>query len=468
MNHPERNAGIGQGIGEQHRLRVGHGKTQQQPAKHCRGDRVHSWSERKQAKQEERCRCEFDKRITQRDSDTAIAASSLQQNPAQDRYVVPTANLREAMRAAGAGHDDGFVLRQAADADVQEAAESQSGKHCKDGEKHSHAFRQYRGRIGYSEFMTTPATTSSDEATAAAGRVFAQAVAIMARLRAPGGCPWDREQSFDSIRKYTLEETYEVLDAIERRNWQDLKEELGDLLLQVLFYAQMAAEPGYFSIVEVIEGLNRKLVRRHPHVFGEAASIEAGNAASAGMETDGIDANQVLRNWEVIKRAERAADTSEFASVLDSVPRTFPALMEAAKIGGKAAKSGFDWPDVEGVLEKLQEEISELRAEIAKPTLNVGLLSDLKQEESGIDRVAAELGDVLFTVVNLARHLGVDPELALRQTNRKFRDRFAAMERSAQLPLQQLGAEELEDLWSQAKRGEATVAESQKSAGDGR
>ena len=134
-----------------------------------------------------------------------------------------------------------------------------------------------------------------------AGRNFAEAVAIMARLRAPGGCPWDREQTFDSIRKYTLEETYEVFDAIERRNWTDLKEELGDLLLQVLFYSEMAAEAGDFTIAEVIDGLNRKLVRRHPHVFGDEASAAAGNVAE-GLVTDGIDAKQVLRNWDQIDR----------------------------------------------------------------------------------------------------------------------------------------------------------------------
>src|SRR5277367_7051312 len=135
-------------------------------------------------------------------------------------------------------------------------------------------------------------SANPDDASARAGQVFAKAVAIMARLRGPGGCPWDREQSFDSIRTYTVEETYEVLDAIERRNWSDLKEELGDLLLQVLFYAEIAAEPGYFTISEVIDGLNCKLIRRHPHVFGDEASIAAGNSAP-GMETSGIDANQV-------------------------------------------------------------------------------------------------------------------------------------------------------------------------------
>ncbi|HUA96717.1 MAG TPA: MazG family protein, partial [Terracidiphilus sp.] len=144
------------------------------------------------------------------------------------------------------------------------------------------------------------------EATTAPGPVFAEAAAIMHRLRAPGGCPWDREQTFDSIRKYTLEETYEVFDAIERRDWPALKDELGDLLLQVLFYSEMASQDGHFTIDDVIAGLNRKLIRRHPHVFGEAAAAEAGNSA-AGLETNGIDAHQVLRNWEEIKKLEKSS-----------------------------------------------------------------------------------------------------------------------------------------------------------------
>ncbi len=274
---------------------------------------------------------------------------------------------------------------------------------------------------------------------ASAGEAFAEAVAIMARLRGPAGCPWDREQSFDSIRKYTLEETYEVLDAIERRNWPDLKEELGDLLLQVLFYAEMAAEPGYFTIAEVIETLNRKLIRRHPHVFGDAASIAAGNLSSPDMETSGIDAHQVLRNWEQIKRPEKAIAETAPASLLGSVPRSFPALMEAAKLGSKAAKIGFDWPDADGVFAELHSAITE-RGE----------------KESAEDPVANELGDLLFTVVNLARRLGVDPELSLRQTNQKFRQRFAAMESATDRPLDRQSPDQLEALWAEAKASEAS------------
>jgi nucleoside triphosphate diphosphatase len=275
-----------------------------------------------------------------------------------------------------------------------------------------------------------------------AGQNFVEAVAIMARLRAPGGCPWDREQTFDSIRKYTLEETYEVFDAIERRNWTDLKEELGDLLLQVLFYSEMASEAGDFTIVDVIEGLNRKLIRRHPHVFGDEAAAAAGNAAE-GLATEGIDAGQVLRNWEQIKQLEKNSQAKDEAlqGRLDSVPRALPALFEATKLGSKAAKVGFDWPDVRGLFDKVQEEVGELEAELAAPEIEV-------------DKVTSEMGDLLFTVVNLARHLHVDPEFALRGTNAKFRRRFAAMETASDSPLEELSAPSLEKLWNVVKEQE--------------
>ena len=179
-----------------------------------------------------------------------------------------------------------------------------------------------------------------------------RAAAIMAKLRAPGGCPWDREQTFDTIKRHTLEETYEVFDAIERRDWPALKDELGDLLLQVLFYAEMAEEAGYFTLRDVAENLSEKLIRRHPHVFGE---VEA------------EDADAVLRNWEQIKAEEkRAANKVERPeSMLDDVPRTMPAMLEAAKLGSKAAKVGFDWPSVDGLFDKLAEETAELQAELA-------------------------------------------------------------------------------------------------------
>ena len=283
--------------------------------------------------------------------------------------------------------------------------------------------------------------------TAEAAQVFGESVAIMARLRGPDGCPWDRQQSFDSIRKHTLEETYEVLDAIERRDWANLKEELGDLVLQVLFYAQMASElapeDGGFSIAGVLEGLNRKLIRRHPHVFGDAASAAAGNVAAAeaveAVEGDSSEAAaKVLRNWEQIKAAEKkaVAEDASGASLLDGVMRAQPALAEAGKLGSKAAKVGFDWPEWRGLLAKVHEETAEL----------VEAVEAGKQAE-----VEAELGDLLFTVVNLGRHLHVDGEMALRGTNLRFRQRFRAMEQMTERPLSELGPEELEALWVRAK-----------------
>jgi XTP/dITP diphosphohydrolase/ATP diphosphatase len=273
--------------------------------------------------------------------------------------------------------------------------------------------------------MATPAPEAL-KADAPKADPLAEAIAIMARLRGPGGCPWDREQTFDSIKRHTLEETYEVFDAIERRAWPDLKDELGDLLLQVLFYAQMASEAGYFTIHDVAENLNAKLIRRHPHIFGD---VEA------------TDANAVLRNWEQIKQTEKAASATKPTGLLDDVPRTMPAMLEAGKLGSRTAKVGFDWPDSTGLFDKLHEEIGELKAELAPP-------------EPRQSAVEAELGDLLFTAVNLARHLNVDPESALRATNAKFRRRFAAME-SAAGSREALAAStpaELDTLWNQAKK----------------
>ncbi|HZD51105.1 MAG TPA: nucleoside triphosphate pyrophosphohydrolase, partial [Silvibacterium sp.] len=223
---------------------------------------------------------------------------------------------------------------------------------------------------------------------------------------------------------------------------------LGDLLLQVLFYAQMASEAGSFTIEDVIAGLNRKLIRRHPHVFGEAAASEAGNSATGldlGLETNGIDARQVLHNWEEIKKLEQSARPAPEGRAqegrLDAIPRSMPALSEAAKLGSKAAKSGFDWPDVSGLMDKLREETAELEAE-------------LPHAAESQEAVSEELGDLLFTAVNLARHLKIDPELALRDTNAKFRRRFRAMELASPFPLEELSAGQLESLWNQAKLDE--------------
>jgi ATP diphosphatase len=276
--------------------------------------------------------------------------------------------------------------------------------------------------------MAIPAPEKSQlEAASSAPDPLSEAIAIMARLRGPDGCPWDREQTFDSIKRHTLEETYEVFDAIERRAWPDLKDELGDLLLQVLFYAQMAAEAGYFTIQDVASNLNAKLIRRHPHIFG-------------GAQATSSDA--VLRNWEQIKQSEKKTSATPQSSMLDDIPRAMPAMLEAGKLSSRAAKVGFDWPDADGLFEKLHEEIGELKAELAS--------SSGSQSTPAIE---AELGDLLFTTVNLARHLKVDPESALRATNAKFRRRFTAMESAAggrdalaaSTPL------ELDNLWNQAK-----------------
>jgi MazG family protein len=289
----------------------------------------------------------------------------------------------------------------------------------------------------------------TDPARAAA--LFEQSVSIMARLRAPGGCPWDREQSFDSIRKYTLEEAYEVFDAIERRDFPHLAEELGDLMLQVLFYAEMAANEGHFSIADVLDHLNRKLIRRHPHVFGEEASRAAGNEAVVDPAVEGSSA-RVLRNWEEIKAAEKSGKrVSEGPkSRLDSVQRAMPALAEASKLGAKAAKSGFDWPHWRDLLPKLAEETAELEAEATA----------VEKSGSAPDKAAveAELGDLLFTVVNLGRHLEVDAEMALRGCNLRFRQRFREMELISEKPLEDLKPEELEALWVEAKRKLANPA----------
>jgi nucleoside triphosphate diphosphatase len=300
------------------------------------------------------------------------------------------------------------------------------------------------------ESPNAPPSAPKPTNPAQAAELFEQSVAIMARLRAPGGCPWDREQTFDSIRKYTLEEAYEVFDAIELRDFAHLAEELGDLLLQVLFYAEMAANEGLFTIDEVIDHLNRKLIRRHPHVFGDEASRAAGNRADVDAEVQG-SAAAVLRNWEEIKAAEKsapgtAADSpadgagNQSPSRLDGVLRALPALAEAAKLGAKAQKSGFDWPTWRDLLPKLAEETAELEAEAAS--------SDPARQPA----IEAELGDLLFTVVHLGRHLGVDAEMALRKCNLRFRRRFYEMELTSKRPLEELAPEELEALWAQAKQ----------------
>jgi len=289
------------------------------------------------------------------------------------------------------------------------------------------------------------------------GERFERAVAIMARLRAPGGCPWDREQTFDTIKQYTLEETYEVLEAIENRDWDELTGELGDLLLQVLFYAEMAREDGHFSVDDVLDRLSTKLVRRHPHVFGE---VKAETSA------------QVLRNWEAIKQQERQqreparqAEDEKPKSILDGVSSAMPALLEGLKLSNKAAHVGFDWPNIEALFDKLKEEIEELRHEVNQipPPGPVpigrgiaGARGQLLPEELKA-RLEDEVGDLLFVLVNVARYLNVDPESSLRKTNRKFRRRFRYVEealRKAGKTPEEASLDEMEAHWQTSKNDE--------------
>ncbi len=277
----------------------------------------------------------------------------------------------------------------------------------------------------------------------------------MARLRAPGGCPWDREQTFDTIKRYTLEETYEVLEAIDNRDWKELTGELGDLLLQVLFYAEMAEEQGSFTIDDVLDALSNKLVHRHPHVFGD---------------TKADDSAQVLKNWEAFKAEEKRKNLpnngenlqTSPALLLEGVSSRMPALQEAHKISSKAAHVGFDWPEVQGLFEKLTEETRELQEHLAglPPT---GSRSSAKPEIPAElrEHVEGEVGDLFFVLVNIARYLSVDPESALRKTNRKFRRRFGWMEeqlREQGRTLEQATLEEMEALWQQAKTLEVAEA----------
>lgn len=285
------------------------------------------------------------------------------------------------------------------------------------------------------------------------GDKFERAVSIMARLRAPGGCPWDREQTFDSIKPYTLEETYEVFEVIENRDWQELPGELGDLLLQVLFYAEMAKEGGHFSIDDVLERLSTKLVDRHPHVFGEVKADTAG---------------EVVRNWEALKKQEAEKKEpkrkSQNDSILSGVSRAMPAMLEATKLSRKAASVGFDWPNISGIFDKLDEEVAELKTDISElpqPIKPAGAYASARTHPVAPElqeHIEGEIGDLFFVLVNLARFLEVDPESALRRTTRKFRTRFQSMEAAAReqgLKIEDMNIEQMEELWQQSKKLEA-------------
>jgi len=261
------------------------------------------------------------------------------------------------------------------------------------------------------------------------GPRFERLVEIMRQLRGPEGCPWDREQDLKSLQPMLIEEVYEVVDAVDMGDFEGLKEELGDLLLHVVFHAELGREQGRFDIDDVLETIAEKLVRRHPHVFGDDTVS---------------DSSEVLDSWEAIKKREKALNrTRKTDSVLDGIPTRLPALNEAHKISSRVARQGFDWPDLEGVLGKLAEEIAEL-----------GEATRIEDAASRKREAEAEIGDILFVVVNLARHLGVDSEVALNRSNRKFRGRYRyiedALARSGRTP-EDATPEEMECLWQEAK-----------------
>jgi tetrapyrrole methylase family protein / MazG family protein len=279
----------------------------------------------------------------------------------------------------------------------------------------------------------------------AAGVWFAKLVALQERLCAPGGCPWDREQTHASLRKYLIEEAYEVLDAMQSGDSQEFASELGDLLLQIVFHSVLAEVAGTFTIRDVIEAIYTKMVRRHPHVFGD------GKASTAGA---------VLKKWEEIKAQERAqkkgANAKEQAaeSVLSGIPASLPAVLEAYQLTRRASRIGFDWDNLQGIFEKLEEEKRELAE----------LMSDSgKKPQNGSVRTEEEVGDLLFAAINVARFLGVDPEIALKKANRKFKTRFQWMEAAAMSENKRLAdvpRDRMEDLWNEAKKAATSAAKS--------
>lgn len=253
------------------------------------------------------------------------------------------------------------------------------------------------------------------------GTSFEAFAEIVAHLRAPNGCPWDREQTHESLRKHLLEESYEAISAIDSRDSTDMREEFGDLLLQIVLQSQIANEEGQFNVNQVIQGIHSKIVRRHPHVFGD-------------LELEGVQG--VLANWEKLKEQERGK-RKEGKGLLDGVPVALPALSQAQEYQDRAARVGFDWPEIEGVLEKIAEEIEEVK------------------RATDEEQLAAEIGDLLFALVNLARWKRVDAESALRETNMKFKKRFAHVEQGAKKQgrdLSALSLDEMESLWQEAKR----------------
>ncbi len=294
-----------------------------------------------------------------------------------------------------------------------------------------------------------------------AGEWFAKLVALQARLRAPNGCPWDREQTHASLRKFLIEETYEVLDAMESSDPHEFASELGDLLLQITFHSILAEETGAFAISDVIESIHSKMVRRHPHVFGDAKAK---------------DSAAVLKNWEQIKAAERAGANGKEGkpgkagksakagsatdaraateSILSGVPRSLPGVLEAYQLTRRAAHIGFDWDNLAGIFEKLEEEKREILASLESSASPSSAAGRREKAAPVSPHLEEEVGDLLFAAVNVARFLGADPEIALKKANRKFQSRFQWMEAVALAegrPLAELPRERMEELWNLSK-----------------
>lgn len=271
------------------------------------------------------------------------------------------------------------------------------------------------------------------------GEWFEKLVAVQARLRAPDGCPWDREQTHATLRTYLIEEAYEVLEALESGDDAKFAEEMGDLLLQIVFHSQIAREEGRFTVADVIREIHDKMVRRHPHVFGEKSAK---------------DAAEVLKNWEQLKKEERSAAAKKNGggkkteSLMDGVSKALPATLEGLQLARRAARIGFDWESADGVFEKMKEEAEELRRELAGGEKGSARAEDARAEE--------EMGDLLFATVNLARWLEVDPEIALKKANAKFSKRFRVMEALAAKSgkaLADVPRDGMERLWEEAKVG---------------
>ena len=305
------------------------------------------------------------------------------------------------------------------------------------------------GRVGTSSDVRKRSKVIGAHGRESAGEWFEKLVALQTQLRTPGGCPWDREQTHESLRKYLVEETYEVLDAMEAGDAREFASELGDLLLQVVFHSVLAEEAKRFTITDVIESIHSKMVRRHPHVFGD---VKATTSA------------EVLKNWEQLKAGERAAEGKRGSgkeadeSILAGVSRSLPAALEADQLTRRAAKIGFDWDDIEGIFDKIEEEKREILSAIRTQNDDAGK-GQRSASHSGVHaRIEEEAGDLLFAAVNVARFLGVDPEIALKKTNRKFKERITWMEAAARREgkrLADLPRARMEELWDESKSKKA-------------